>query len=153
MRASALIVLSLLAACGPATPTISMCASQPEVYRSVSMGANEAAYIHLPDGSSAVVQFTAFGESEADYRWRFRSGPKESTIAGTGRVFEDYFKIPLGGDHVWLIQKNSPEDMIVKAGKIRVEWSSRSRRAGWLYYCSNLATVETFDASLFEGKL
>src|SRR5450755_492289 len=150
---SAPLLVALLAACGPAMPTISMCPNQPEAYRSILLGAGDAAYIQLPDGSAAVIQFTAFGESAAEYRWRFRASPREPTIAGTGRVFEDYFRVPLGGDRVWLIQKGSPEDLVVKADRVRVEWSSRSQRAGWLYYCSNLAVLETFDASLFATML
>jgi|SRR5450755_1517552 hypothetical protein len=153
MRSFAIVLAAVLSACAPPTPTISTCPNQPDAYQSVSLGVADAVLVQLPDGSAAVIQFTAFGESEAEYRWRFRPSPKEPTIAGVGRVFEDYFRIPLPGDRTWAIRKNSADDLVVKAGRVRVEWSYRSRQAGWLYYCSGLATLETLDSALFETKL
>ena len=99
----------------------------------------------------AVIQFTQFGTTNANYRWRSRSGLNGIENAGADVVFEDYDRHTDAYGGIQLTHRGSPDDLYVKVGDIRLEWSSNNRSSGWLYYYPSREKVEVLDLSAFDS--
>ncbi len=120
--------------------------------KTISATTNDVLFIQTPSGAAAVVQFTSFGSSRADYRWRYRA-PNSSTIqTGTGKVVESYdsTRQPDGN---YRVTPKSDHDPIVHAGDLRMEWSFGSQTNGYVYVQTNRATIQVLNSSAFDKGL
>ena len=124
----------------------------PKERKSLSVSKGETVLIELPDGHTAVVQFTDTGDSYATYRWRYRPSPDVPIKTGTGRVFEDNVRIKQADGTFSVIKKHKPEDLKIQAGDIWLEWSFQSTSNGWVYFCPVRAKLRIIPSDQFESK-
>ena len=121
--------------------------------KSLLVTMNQAVRVSRTNGAIAIIQFTRFGVTNANYRWRFRAAPGGIVSAGSGVVFEDYaVRIDAYGGRQ-LTHRGSWDDLKVKAGEVQLEWSSSNLKEGWLYYYPSREKVEILDSSLFDSDL
>jgi hypothetical protein len=127
--------------------------SQSEKRVSLSVNTNQVVRVLCTNGAMAVIQFTQFGTTNANYRWRARSVLGGMVNSGTGVVFEAYERNAdaFGGYH--LTHLGNPDDLYVKAGDVRLEWSFNNLTSGWLYYDPSREKVEILDSTTFDSDL
>src|SRR5688572_28085421 len=58
--------------------------------KSVLVSSNQTVLAHSTNGSRAFIQFTQFGTTNANYRWRFYPADGTATVKGSGSVFADF---------------------------------------------------------------
>jgi len=117
----------------------------------LSVTTNQLVRVWSKNGAMFIIQFTQFGTTNANYRWRSLSNVSGVATAGAGVVFEDYVKhIDVNG-RMQLTNRGNPEDLFVKAGSIRLEWSVGNTNHGWLYYYPAKEKVEVLDSSAFNS--
>lgn len=80
---------------------------------------------------------------------RFRLGDVVTT--GAGVVFEDYDRQIDACGRIQLAHHGSSDDLYVKAGGVRLEWSSSNHTHSWLYYYPLREKVEVLDLSSFDS--
>jgi membrane-associated protease RseP (regulator of RpoE activity) len=124
---------------------------QGQEHKSLSVTTNKAVRVSRTNGAIAIIQFTRFGVTNANYRWRFRSAPGGTVSAGTGVVFEDYDRRIDAYGGIQLTHRGSPDDLKVKAGDIWLDWSYNSPEKGWLYYYPAQEKVEVLNSSAFDS--
>ncbi|MFA7174651.1 MAG: hypothetical protein WC340_14805 [Kiritimatiellia bacterium] len=135
-----------------AETNVSACLGSRSTAEAVSLEKNEVLVVTLPNGAAAAVQLTTLSLEEASYRWRFREAPGADVKIGAGRVFEDFSKINLPGANTVVLPRNGTRNLYVIAGGIMLMWSGKDRKSGWVYYCRDLAKVETVPLSEFSSK-
>jgi membrane-associated protease RseP (regulator of RpoE activity) len=126
---------------------------QAQKHKSLSVTTNQVVRVSGTNGAIAIIQFTQFGATNANYRWRFRPTPGGIVSTGAGVVFEDYNGHIDAYGMKQLTHRGSPDDLKVKAGDVRLEWSSSSLTSGWLYYYPSREKVEVLDSSVFDSNL
>jgi hypothetical protein len=114
---------------------------------------NQLIKVSRTNGAIALIQFTWFGATNANYRWRFRMTPGGVVSAGGGLVFEDYERHVNAFGEAELTQRGSLDDSQVKAGDFQLEWSVGSPTNGWLYYNPSKEKVEVLNLSAFDLDL
>jgi hypothetical protein len=121
--------------------------------KSLLVNSNQVVRVVDANGAIAIIQFTQFGTTNANYRWRCRSDSGGFVNTGEGVVFENYErkKNAYGVDQ--LIQCGSSSDLYVKAGDVQLEWSKGGGTCGWLYYYPAKEKVEILDSSAFDSDL
>ena len=119
--------------------------------KSLSVTTNQVVRVLGTNGARAIIQFTQFGVTNANYRWRFRPASGGVVTTGVGVVFEHYDRRTNAFGSVERIHRGSPEDLRVKAGDFRLEWSSSNRKSGWLYYYPSQEKVEVLNSSSFDS--
>jgi hypothetical protein len=72
---------------------------------------------------------------------------------GEGVVFETYDRQIDAYGVYQLTNRGRADDMYVKAGDIRLEWSRGGLTYGWLYYYPSREKVEVLDSSAFDSDL
>jgi membrane-associated protease RseP (regulator of RpoE activity) len=117
----------------------------------LSVTTNQLVRVWSKNGAISIIQFTQFGTTNANYRWRSLPNVSGVATAGAGVVFEDYFKYIDADGRVQLINRGNPDDLFVKAGGIRLEWSVGNTNHGWLYYYPAKEKVEVLDSSAFNS--
>ena len=119
--------------------------------KSLSVTTNQVVRILSTNGGRAFLQFTHFGTTNAHYRWRFRAPRAAAVTNGVGMAFADYHtRVDAYGVH-HLTLRNSPDDLMAKAGDIWLEWSYGSLTNGWLYYYPLQDKVEVLDSAAFDS--
>jgi membrane-associated protease RseP (regulator of RpoE activity) len=119
--------------------------------KSLSLTTNQVVRVAGTNGSITVIQFTHFGTTNANYRWRSRLVPGGTVRSGTGVVFEDYERHIDAYGVYQLTHRGSRDDLFVKSGSVRLEWSSSSLTNAWLYYYSSLGKVEVLPSAAFDS--
>ena len=109
--------------------------------KALHVNINDVVLIKSTSDAVAVVQFTSFESGTASYRWRYRSAESESIISGKGQTRESYDSKPAADGSVFVTPK-ADHDVTVRAGDLKVEWSSMNTTSGWLYYNSSIATMQ-----------
>ena len=122
--------------------------------KSLLVTTNQVVRVLGTNGAITIIQFTQFGATNANYRWRSRSSPGGIIRTGSGVVFEDYDRHVDAHGGIQLTHRGSPDDLLVKAGDVRLEWSSSGNlNEGWLYYYSLREKVEALDSPAFDSDL
>lgn len=119
--------------------------------KSLSVTTNQLVRVLGTNGAITVIQFTQFGTTNANYRWRSRPAQGGIVKTGTGVVFENYERHVDAYGMVEQIHLGSPDDLYVKAGDVRLEWSLNNLTSGWLYYYPLREKVEVLDSTFFEN--
>jgi membrane-associated protease RseP (regulator of RpoE activity) len=114
---------------------------------------NQTVRVSRTNGTIAIIQFTQFGTTNANYRWRSRSVPEGVVRTGAGVVFENYERHVDAYGGYQLTHRGSWDDLKVKAGDVQLEWSSSNLKEGWLYYYPSREKVEILDSSVFDSDL
>ena len=118
-----------------------------EERKALSAGLNQVVRVSNRNGAIALIQFIQFGPTNAVYNWRFRPTSNSLVTTGAGVVFENYDRRVDASGSVTLIHRGSPDDLIVKAGDYRLDWSYSSDTNGWLYYNPLREKVEVVTSS------
>jgi len=109
--------------------------------KSISVTTNQLIQVLSSNETITVIQFTNIGPTNAIYRWRSRPANGGMIRTGSGSVFEKYEShVDAYGEHQ-LIYSGNPDNLFVKAGNVRIEWSVGGPLYGWLYYCPSNETV------------
>lgn len=127
--------------------------SEAEDRKSLSVGLNQVIRVSNTNGALALIQFTQFGTTNAAYRWRFHPSSNSPITTGAGVVFENYDKRADASGSTALIHLGSPDDLKVKAGNFRLEWSFGSLTNGWLYYNPLREKIDILESSAFDVDL
>ena len=125
---------------------------QAQKRKSLSVTTNQVVRVASTNGAITFIQFTHFGTTNASYRWRSRPVPGGTVRSGTGVVFEDYESHIDAYGARQLTHRGSRDDLFVKAGSVRLEWSSSSPTNGWLYYYPSLGNVEILASTAFDSE-
>ncbi len=102
--------------------------------------------VHTPRGT-AILEFTAFRDSEASYRWRARSSTGHMG-RGVGTVFERYIRSSGDSNQVQLTDNGS--ERLVGAGLFTVQWSYADLEGGWLYLDSAIGDAQVESSVTFD---
>ncbi len=119
--------------------------------KSLKITTNQIVRVSETNGNVTFIQFIQFGVTNATYRWSSCTVSGGAGSAGSGVVFADYDRHTIVHDIEQLTHRGSPDDLYVKAGDVRMEWSCGGDRYGWLYYCSANGKVEVFDRTAFNS--
>jgi len=108
--------------------------------------------ISLASGQRALIQFTKLHDGAAEYRWKYRRGNGDAVQVGTGMVTEKYEEMaPRNGAHEVLPLPG--HDIIVRAGEIRAEYSSRDTDSCYVYFNPDRAKAAVLSADAFGKDL
>src|SRR5688572_17347942 len=118
--------------------------------QSVRVPLNGVLRIVLPSGQRALIQFTALGNSTAEYRWRYKRTPEGQLEIGSGTVVEKYESFPSREGRGNEVLPLPGHDLIIRAGEVRGEWSAGAEEYCYFYYNSKLAQVKSEPATSFE---
>lgn len=103
----------------------------------ISITTNQIIQLLSTNGTITAIQFTYFGATNANYRWRSRSTNGTFIKTGSGSVFENYEgQVDAFGEHQ-VVRNSNSDNMYVKAGNIRLEWSIGGPLYGWIYYSTS----------------
>jgi membrane-associated protease RseP (regulator of RpoE activity) len=119
--------------------------------KSLSVTTNQLVRVLGTNGAITIIQFTQFGTTNANYRWRSRPAQGDTLKTGTGVVFENYDRRVDAYGMGQRIHLGSPDDLYVKAGDVRLEWSLNNLTSGWIYYYPLREKVEVLDSSTFDS--
>lgn len=118
--------------------------------RNVSLTTNQILQVSTADGMITAIQFTDFGATNASYHWRSRSADGTGLKSGSGRVFENcWVRTNAYGEHE-LIYRNR-DDLYVKTGNLKLEWSFDNTSDGWIYYHPSEEKVAVLNSVDFNS--
>jgi hypothetical protein len=118
---------------------------------SLSVTTNQVVLVWGTNGTITIIQFTEIGTTNANCRWRSSSASGGVVTIGAGVVFEDYDRQIDACGRIQLTHDGSSDDLYVKAGGVRLEWSSSNLTHSWLYYYPLREKVEVLDLSSFDS--
>ena len=119
--------------------------------KSLSVTTNQVVRVSGTNGEVTIIQFTQFGTTNANYHWRSRPASGGIMTSGAGFVFEDCERHVDAHGRNQLIHRGSRDDLFVKAGNVRLEWSSNNLTSGWIYYYPSQEKVEVLDLLSFDS--
>lgn len=119
--------------------------------KALSATTNQIIQVLSTNGTITVIQFTHFGITNANYRWRSRSANGTIVKSGHGRVFENYkWHVNAYGEYELTYQGNR-DNLYVKAGKVRLEWSVGGPLYAWIYYRPSPEKVRILNSADFDS--
>ena len=124
---------------------------QAQKPKKLKVTTNQVVRVVSTNGVITDIQFTDFGTTNAFYRWHSRPVPGGTVRSGTGVVFENYERHTDAYGGIQLTQLGSRDDLFVKAGSIRIQWSYNNTKEGWLYYYPSLGKVEILPSAVFDS--
>ncbi len=152
IKSAVLLLFCTMNVCLGATLDVSKDRAGRGTIKSLVVTTNDAVLIQATgSGMQAAVQFTAFGEYTASYRWRFRASGDAKVVIGTGNVLEDYHRTEKSPGK-YNVEPGAKHHTKVNAGEISIEWSYKDTSSGWLYYAPSLAKVELLPGKEFESR-
>jgi hypothetical protein len=114
------------------------------VQKALKVNKGQMAVLDFANGT-ALIDFSSFGDQEAEYRWRYREKASGIETTGNGRVFEKYEKM------LWSSFFKKPAgQLFIYAGQVRVEWSWGGTDSAWLYYQSDRTKTEVLNDNDFQ---
>ena len=118
--------------------------------KSLKVPLNGVVRVELPSGQCALIQFTALGDATAEYRWKYRRTPDSKIETGSGSLVEKYERFPSRKGRGNEVLPLPGQDLIIRAGEIRAEWSAGGAENAYFYYNSKLARAELVAAKSFD---
>jgi hypothetical protein len=109
--------------------------------------------VSLPSGQRALIQFTKFHDSAAEYRWKYRPKSGGNVQIGTGMVIEKYERMAPVNDGSYPVLPLPGHDVIVRAGEIRAEYSPGSAEYCYFYFNPKRAKAVLLKADAFGKDL
>ena len=97
----------------------------------------------------AAIEFTEFGEYEAQYRWKYLDRETKKESVGEGKVFENYERTWTSETNVKITDKGS--QLWIKAGPFSIEWSYCSTDCGWLYLDAKKISFVVLEKANFNS--
>lgn len=96
---------------------------------------------------TALLEFTAFGEKRASYRWRAVS-PSGRRGRGTGTVAEHYQIAARSNNTSQLVDQGS--ELLVGVGVGTLLWSYADLESGWLYVDQSTTVTRVVASDAFD---
>lgn len=132
---------------------IAACAGARTKQSALSLDAESALLVQLPNGAKAVIQLSTIRPTEGTYHWKFRATPTSKVVEGVGRVFEDFEKVVEFPPGVTMVRPhNTADGLYITAGDIKLAWSAHDANSGYVYFCEDRATVQLIPAKDYVRK-
>jgi membrane-associated protease RseP (regulator of RpoE activity) len=129
--------------------------------RGLAVTTDQVLRVDAVDGGIALIQFTGFtssgeptdhAEETATYRWRYRPFDSQAWSHGTNVATNAYSAKPLAPARYELKPKGSYDDMRVKAGGIRLDWSYAFTNKGYIYPAPEKQRITLLDPAAFDSQ-
>jgi hypothetical protein len=105
--------------------------------------------VHTATGEQAAVQFVVIGIHHVEYRFRYRSRGTGRIVSGHDRAIERY-RSDRQDSNVAHLTELPGNDVTLRIGKLRAEWSSAGPDEGFVYYDPRVASIRNVTGSDFE---
>jgi hypothetical protein len=148
-RILVIVILCLVWPAWPQVVDIAGTTADSAHRESLRIPINGVISISLPSGQRALVQFTKFDDTAAEYRWKYRSSAGGNIQVGTGMVVEKYERMAPQNDGSYPVRPLPGHDVIVRVGEIRAEFSSGGAEHCYFYFNPRRANVVLLNADAF----
>lgn len=129
--------------------------------RGLAVTTDQVLRVDAANEAIAIIQFTGFtssgeptdhAEETATYRWRYRPSDSEPWLSGTNVATNAYSAQQVAPARYELKLKGSYDDMRVKAGGIRLDWSYAFTNKGYIYPAPGKQRITLLDAAAFDSQ-